>query len=166
MKKIFKAASVATMLLVALFSVITLHVSAQPTKKQVPGLLKPYYEVSQALIDGNAKAAAENATTLVRALNGISYTVVSEGNIHAMVKDAGAIAATGDIEKQRKAFAGLSDKMTQLAKAVDLGDGPIYLQYCPMKKASWLSAVPDIKNPYYGNAMLTCGEVKETIQKQ
>jgi hypothetical protein len=32
-----------------------------------------------------------------------------------------------------------------------------------MKKSYWLSADEAIKNPYYGNMMLTCGKVSETI---
>jgi len=31
--------------------------------------------------------------------------------------------------------------------------------------AYWLSATKEIKNPYYGDAMLTCGETKEVINK-
>ncbi|MAQ74933.1 MAG: hypothetical protein CL613_01215 [Aquimarina sp.] len=31
-----------------------------------------------------------------------------------------------------------------------------------MKKAYWLSKEKDIKNPYYGSSMLTCGKVAET----
>ena len=29
--------------------------------------------------------------------------------------------------------------------------------------AYWLSAASDIKNPYFGKKMLTCGEVKDSI---
>jgi hypothetical protein len=32
-----------------------------------------------------------------------------------------------------------------------------------MIKTHWLSSEKAIKNPYYGSAMLTCGEVTETI---
>ena len=57
-----------------------------------------------------------------------------------------------------------SKNMTAVAKANKLSDKPIYEVYCPMKKASWLSADKAIKNPYYGSSMLTCGEVKSTIE--
>ena len=53
--------------------------------------------------------------------------------------------------------------MATLAKAVKLTGDPIYKQYCPMKKTNWLSNEKAIKNPYYGNAMLTCGNIAETI---
>jgi len=32
------------------------------------------------------------------------------------------------------------------------------------KGANWLSKEPAIQNPYYGNKMLTCGSVTETIK--
>jgi len=54
--------------------------------------------------------------------------------------------------------------MYALAKAVKLTADPVYYTYCPMKKAYWLSSEPTIKNPYFGNAMLTCGKVEETLK--
>jgi Cu(I)/Ag(I) efflux system membrane fusion protein len=32
------------------------------------------------------------------------------------------------------------------------------------KGADWLSTEESIKNPYYGQSMLTCGEVTDTIK--
>ena len=55
--------------------------------------------------------------------------------------------------------------MALVAKAVKLTDAPVYKAYCPMKKAYWLSAEKEIKNPYYGSAMLSCGSVMETISQ-
>jgi len=33
-----------------------------------------------------------------------------------------------------------------------------------MKKAYWLSSEAAIKNPYFGNAMLACGKITETLK--
>jgi hypothetical protein len=78
-------------------------------------------------------------------------------------KDARQIAESKDIAKQREFFADFSANFFQLAKTAKLSAQPAYYQYCPMKKAYWLSASSDIKNPYYGKQMLTCGAVKEAI---
>jgi hypothetical protein len=51
-----------------------------------------------------------------------------------------------------------------MAKGVKLSSEPIYQQYCPMKKAAWLSNESAVKNPYYGSSMLTCGNVTDTIK--
>ena len=57
--------------------------------------------------------------------------------------------------------------MYELAK-VSKQAVPVYYQRCPMfnngKGANWLSKESAIKNPYYGNKMLTCGSVTETIK--
>ena len=42
----------------------------------------------------------------------------------------------------------------------DLTDG-VKLAYCPMVKASWLQKGDTIRNPYYGSAMLECGEFRK-----
>jgi hypothetical protein len=81
-----------------------------------------------------------------------------------LLKDAGKIVESNDLAKQREVFSNFSDNLIAVAKAVKLSDKEIYLQYCPMKKASWLSSEKAIKNPYYGSSMLTCGTVKETLK--
>jgi Cu(I)/Ag(I) efflux system membrane fusion protein len=44
----------------------------------------------------------------------------------------------------------------------------LYVQKCPMansnKGAVWLSTEKEVKNPYYGDTMLTCGSVIEEIK--
>lgn len=113
---------------------------------------------------GNANTAASKAEAFVKATNGNDYKVISEGNLKALVKDAGKISKTKDLKKQREYFASFSNNMIAIAKAVKLSDKPIYQAYCPMKKTSWLSSEKAIKNPYYGSSMLTCGEVTSTLE--
>lgn len=133
------------------------------TPTQLSQLLTSYYGIKDALVAGSAGKAAASAEALIKAANGIDYKIISEGNIHALLKDAGAISETSDLKKQRAQFARLSTNMITLAKSVKLGTQPAYETYCPMKKASWLSDSKTIKNPYYGSAMLSCGNVVETI---
>ncbi|MNY17937.1 hypothetical protein D3C86_1512860 [compost metagenome] len=81
---------------------------------------------------------------------------------------ASKIGAAADIEAQRALFSDLSNDFIARVKASGLNSGEVYVEYCPMalndKGASWLSNQKDIKNPYFGESMLTCGEVKETIK--
>jgi hypothetical protein len=53
--------------------------------------------------------------------------------------------------------------MFELVKGLKLNTNTLYEQYCPMKKATWLSESAAIKNPYYGSQMLTCGKTTETL---
>lgn len=77
------------------------------------------------------------------------------------------MAKTEDIGKQRVLFATLTSKVEQTFKD-QLAQGTIYKQFCPMAFNNtggyWFSEVSEIRNPYYGDMMLTCGAVKETFQ--
>jgi hypothetical protein len=127
-------------------------------------LLSVYYNLKDALVAGNSTTAAAKANAFVKAANGIDFKIISEGNINNLLKYAGKISGAKDIEKQREYFSILSSNMITLAKAVKQGSKPVYLAYCPMKKASWLTSEKEIKNPYYGSSMLTCGVITETLQ--
>jgi len=138
---------------------------AQDSTKQyqLPQLLSYYYNIKNALVAGDAASASSNALSFAKAVNSIDYKVISEGNIHILAKDAGKISDTKDLQKQREYFVSFSSNMAAVARAVKLTDEPIYQAYCPMKKAVWLSNEKAIKNPYYGSAMLTCGQVTATF---
>jgi len=159
MKKLF--------LIVALIATAFTQKSyAQETtnQPQLSQLLNSYYQVKDALISGNSNTAATHAQAFLKAANGISNRTISEGSRNVLVKDAGVISESKYLKKQREVFANFSTNMYALATSLKLTSEPIYYQYCPMKKAYWLSADKAIKNPYYGSAMLTCGKVTETIQ--
>lgn len=126
-------------------------------------LLSSYYNIKDALVSGNASAASAKAGEFMQTANSLNEKVLPVENKNALLKDAEQISKSKDIKQQRKLFAGFSNNMAALAKAVKLTTEPVYQQYCPMKKALWLSSSKAIKNPYFGNAMLTCGKVAETL---
>lgn len=133
------------------------------TKTQSAQILNTYYQLKDALVSSNAVSAATHSTELIKAINGADMQTVNDDARASLLKDANAIAQSKDIKLQREKFATLSNNMFELAKTVKLSTEPVYQQYCPMKKASWLSSDKAIKNPYFGNAMLTCGSVKTTL---
>jgi len=73
-----------------------------------------------------------------------------------------------DIDDLREEFILLSEEMIAIAKASNPTDTKLYVQRCPMadrgEGARWLSFSSQIKNPYYGDAMLKCGSVVDSIQ--
>ncbi len=157
MKKIF--------FMVALFATVFVqHSFAQVnTKAQPSPLLTSYYNLKDALVSSSATAAAASAAELAKAINEADKETVKDESRNALLIDATAISQTKDLKVQREKFATLSTNMFALAKTGKLSTEPVYQQYCPMKKASWLSNNKSIKNPYFGSAMLTCGSVKETL---
>src|SRR5690606_37733286 len=79
------------------------------------------------------------------------------------------ISETADIEKQREHFNTLSEAMLETTESFGLEIDKTYRQFCPMafddKGAFWLSESDEILNPYFGDMMLRCGEVKQTYRK-
>lgn len=132
-------------------------------QNQLSKLLLNYYSLKDALVSGNGNSASSKAVEFIKIANTIDYKLISEGNINALLKDASPMSETTDINKQREHFSNLSNNMVTLVKAMNLSTQPIYQAYCPMKKSNWLSSEKAIKNPYYGSAMLTCGEIVDTI---
>ena len=73
----------------------------------------------------------------------------------------------GKIDHQREHLDRMSTDFYDLLK--DLGTPkPVYKIFCPMfndnKGTFWLSDSREVKNPYYGKEMLSCGEVQEEIK--
>jgi hypothetical protein len=143
--------------------IVPKHPEDTTNQAQLSQLLNYYYQIKDALISGDPNTAAIQAEAFLKTANGISNRTISEGNRNALVKDAGVISESKDLKKQREVFANLSTNMYALASSLKSTSEPIYYQYCPMKKAYWLSADQAIKNPYYGSAMLTCGKVVDTL---
>lgn len=127
-------------------------------------LLTDYYNIKNALVTGDAASASAHAKAFLQKANTIDYKVISEGNVQALSSSAGKIAEAENIQQQRVYFALFSTNMAAVAKAIKLTDQPIYQLYCPMKKAYWLSSEKEVRNPYYGSKMLTCGEVTGPIK--
>lgn len=158
MKKLF--------IMVAIFATAFVQqVFAQDAQKEteLSKLLHSYYDIKDALVAGNAATASLQAADFVKHLNAIDTKVISQDNSTKLLKEATSISDSKDIKHQREHFAKFSENMVALVKSVKLTSAPIYEAYCPMKKAYWLSNEKAIKNPYFGNAMLTCGSVKETL---
>jgi hypothetical protein len=90
--------------------------------------------------------------------------IINKTAKESLQKHTGMIAASRELKSQRGHFSALSEDVIALAKTVKLSDAPVYQMYCPMKKSNWLSNEKTVKNPYYGSAMLTCGELTGTIK--
>lgn len=142
------------------------------TKSDFTALLTQYYALKNALIADNTTAASKSATALLTEINAIKMESMSTTEHTIWMKyfdklnaDATQINTAKNLEKQRTAFSSLSNNLWSIVKGLNIKDnGAIYIDYCPMKDAYWLSKESAIKNPYYGKSMLTCGSIKETIK--
>lgn len=150
---------------------------ATPEPPPVNDVVTAYLGVKEALANDNGNEAASAANKLSDALNKVTAAALpaTQKGVYADVADdmkehAAHIAANnGKIEHQREHFETLSNDLYDLVKAGSVKQ-TLYKDFCPMynnnKGGVWLSETKEIKNPYLGKKMSTCGEVKEEIAKK
>ena len=137
-------------------------------------VLNEYIQLKDALVKTDGAVAANSAKILLTLMQEVNVNELSSDAraqwmkvVGELKEDAKHISDTKEIALQRDHFMGLSKNLYSVIK-VSKSETPIYYQFCPManrgKGANWLSLENKIKNPYYGNQMLTCGKVVDTIQ--
>jgi hypothetical protein len=144
----------------------------QKDSASIQPVLTEYLKLKNALIAGKSQEAAEAAKALNTAIDKLGEGLMTDAAQKAFtaIRDDSKehsehIGSNGtNIKHQREHFQLLSKDIYDLVKVFGTTQ-TLYKDYCPMVKAIWLSETKPIKNPYYGNSMLTCGEVQETIQQ-
>ncbi|WP_214071948.1 DUF3347 domain-containing protein [Mucilaginibacter sp. dw_454] len=165
--------NIRSVLLLLLLLGIATYTKAQTTvSTSINGIIVSYLELK------NALATDDNPTAQLKAkvLNDEIVDVQSKGMTPQELStwknysdrlsfDSRHISESKSIDHQREHFASLSKNMYTLLKVFRVNTSPLYWDYCPMKKVSWLSDKQAIENPYYGKTMLDCGSVKETLKE-
>ncbi|KQT18628.1 hypothetical protein ASG31_05620 [Chryseobacterium sp. Leaf404] len=140
-------------------------VFAQSKKNvQVSKLYQNYIVLKNALASDSSAKAAVSASEFLKTASGLDSKTVNSASLKQIKDNAQFISASKDIKVQRAKFQNISDQMLSLSKTYKLADKTIYLQYCPMADAAWLSNEAKIINPYYGSSMLNCGKVQQEIK--
>ncbi|MCC5935640.1 MAG: efflux RND transporter periplasmic adaptor subunit [Lunatimonas sp.] len=141
-------------------------------RKQLTTFVQSYLPIKDALVKTDADATQKTITPAKASLSKMDMKLL-EGKAHDIWMDLlrpmqgslDKIAQTTDVEEQRKHFETLSDNLIEAVEYFGVTENTIYRQYCPMafrdQGAYWLSAEKEIRNPYYGDRMLVCGEVKK-----
>ncbi|MFI5137435.1 MAG: DUF3347 domain-containing protein [Sphingobacteriales bacterium] len=165
-----------TLKTLSLMLALTLSVLLASAKNAAPGnaidkITAAYLGVKNALAAGNGTAAEAKAKELLDALSadpakGLKpdQQKLLKSYLDKLKFDSRHISETNVIDHQREHFASLSKNLYEVLKGLKLNSTTIYMDYCPMKKAYWLSEIAAIKNPYYNDKMMaTCGSAKATL---
>jgi len=133
-------------------------------------LLKVYLNLKDALVVSDqekTQTLAKRAVGMASNISGLQMDDMGKSHISQLEKQLNELATKTSLEGQREVFVPLSENMIQIGQQMQGLDSKLYVQHCPManndKGANWLSLEEEIRNPYYGDAMLTCGSVVGTI---
>lgn len=156
--------------------------TAQPTAEGKPTasnanaaineVVANYLKLKNALTKDDTKEAANAGNAIVAALAKIDMKSLAGEQMKIYMdiaeetkENAEHIGANADkLDHQREHFALLSKDIADLIKAFGTSQ-KLYQDFCPMyddgKGAIWISEFKEIKNPYFGSKMPTCGSMKK-----
>ncbi|MCX2720338.1 efflux RND transporter periplasmic adaptor subunit [Lentiprolixibacter aurantiacus] len=133
------------------------------------GLLPSYLKMKDAFVASDARAIAGEASALGNKMNNLddsSLGKMEKEYFRESVRLIEKISGSAGLKEQRAYFVNLNERLITLASHMQL-NSTFYVQQCPMannnKGAIWLSAEEKIRNPYYGDEMLTCGKVEQVL---
>lgn len=141
-------------------------------QKDFISIIDLYIDVKDALVASNPEQAGTSsklALNSLKKINEMNLDKMTKGHLNKVVEMFTKISNTGDLVIQREHFITLSANMISISTNLKEISNSLFVQNCPManknKGANWLSREKEIRNPYYGEAMMTCGEVKQVISK-
>ncbi len=147
-------------------------------KKQLGSVVDEYLKMKDAFVKSDEKKAVETAKLTLEALNKVDMTLL-KGDLHNKwmqlqkpIKDnLNGIIRMDGLEMKRRHFSVVSEKISEAIKVFGVMNNDVaelYYEFCPMafdnEGAFWVSETREILNPYFGDKMLKCGEVKEVFK--
>ena len=159
----------------------TMPVSSKKTtisvdaKKSLQPLFDNYFKLKDALASDDCENAKASGVAMNNSLGKIDMNLFKADAHSQWMQQSTALKAAlqhiehlSDFKDIRENFIKISDSMIAIAESFNPLSTTIYIQNCPMadsnKGADWLSKEKEILNPYFGQAMLGCGENTKTIK--
>ncbi|WP_298423315.1 efflux RND transporter periplasmic adaptor subunit [uncultured Kordia sp.] len=131
--------------------------------------IKAYIELKDAFVKSDPVLTSQKGEAFRKALEQltIAQRQTLDGYWVTPHKTSKFITKLLPLDKQRKHFQVISDHIIAIVENFKTLEQPLMVQFCPMadndKGAYWLSDETQIRNPYFGDAMLTCGSVNKVI---
>lgn len=151
------------------------HRAVSEFQMQLRGVFTASLQLKDALVFSDAEKATLSASEIKSALTKVDLALLKDealmdwmGYLKILNENLERIAGSNDLVLQRHAFSYFSDALYKSLKEFGAGGIMVYYAQCPMANnnsgAYWLSDSKEIRNPYFGSEMLTCGKLRETIQ--
>ncbi len=149
----------------------TATAKANPNSFSIKDIVTDYLSLKNALTKDDSNATADAGKAMVETLGKIDMKKLSGDQMKTYMDVADDLKEhaehigknAGNIVHQREHFVLMSKDINDLIKTFGT-EQKLYQDFCPMadegKGAIWLSEVKEIKNPYFGSEMLTCGSVR------
>jgi membrane fusion protein, copper/silver efflux system len=149
-----------------------LEIPAAERRKLQP-TLAAYLDLQKALADDDLERARKAAQAVTSAAKATLTKTPKAARAwatmsRALREQAEHLGKATTLEAARAGLESLSESTQEMLRHFGNPlDAPVHLALCPMafdgRGAMWLQEETAIDNPYFGKAMRTCGELKETL---
>lgn len=155
----------------------SLEVTAE-FRTQLSQIVPPYLTIGQALAADDADAATAAVPGLHQIINTINAQSLSgkaaelwTAEQNSLAKITAMLSQANDLASLRSAFALLSDELFSLQRTFGFSNSDQLIElHCPMvfdgRGASWIQTDEQVRNPYYGAAMLKCADRVEPLDEK
>ncbi|MFA8435529.1 MAG: efflux RND transporter periplasmic adaptor subunit [Marinifilaceae bacterium] len=146
-------------------------------RKQLNGILSAYLVLKDELVKTDAATSQAASKKLMMALMAATPDKTNlkgsakkfwQEQYKILHEELAKMTKSTDVEVQRAAFKPFNNSLILSFKSFGVGQQKMYIQFCPMADNDtggyWLSTEEQIMNPYFGDMMLHCGEVSETLK--
>ncbi len=142
--------------------------------EQLTDVFKAYLNMKNAFVETDAEKVSAEAKDVIAALENVNMGLLEDephmdwmDQLETLNSTLKIISNSPDIDEQRKAFTDFNLSFYKSVKMFGLNE-KAYFQYCPMANndtgAYWFSENEEIRNPYFGDEMLACGETREVFE--
>lgn len=150
---------------------------AEEFRMQLTAFIKSYLSIKDALVETDAQATQAAVNPAKSSLAQIDMKLL-EGKTHdrwmelmkPIQNSLENISQINDVEEQRKYFEILSDNLIEAVEVFGISGDSFFKHYCPMafrdEGAVWLSLEKEVRNPYFGEKMLSCGEIQKIYRSE
>lgn len=144
-------------------------------KAQLTNVYDNYIKMKDAFVESDPAKASNEAKKVESAIQKVDMELLKGdthmawmGQLKTLKSAIKTIVSESDIEKQRLAFSDFNNAFYKSLKMFGIENETAYYQFCPMafdnKGGYWISETEEIRNPYFGDMMLSCGENKDSIK--
>ncbi|QNM85865.1 efflux RND transporter periplasmic adaptor subunit [Polaribacter pectinis] len=144
-------------------------------QNQIEIVFNSYIKLKDELVNEDANNAMLTSKIILENISKVDMKQLKDKNAHnhwmtiekEIKASANSISKSSDIKVQRDHFKHLSSHLINTIKLFGINK-KVFVEFCPMannnKGAYWLSNEEKVINPYYGQAMISCGEVKQILE--
>lgn len=144
-------------------------------RDQIDTVLTAYFTIQSDLSRDDSLEVQKHGGMLLKGLDKVDMALLKGPEHMIWMKDlavldkqGNAIKGTIDIKVQREAFHLMTETLKSVIKRFGTGGTHTITQFhCPMafggKGADWLQNNKELRNPYFGEMMLKCGEETDTL---